>query len=187
MRLIIFFALFSTWMLSGICSQHLEWAIELNQEMDPHVFAMQRNLEFVHEHPYLRGFYLFKSKPSQDQYKLQSTLASDPQVVWSERQIPRKHHHRHLLAGRYGDPAYSRQWHLHDPPHQSLGVSVQADKAWAKGVTGRGINIAIVDDGVEMRHPDLNNNIDTQKSWNFNHNKADTTPATYDGHGKYSK
>lgn len=165
-------------------SENIYWAIELNHETtDPHVFAMEHHLEFVHNHTFLKGIFLFKSKQSQDQYQLESRLASDPQVAWSQRQIPRKQHKRTLLAGRYGDPAYARQWHLHDPPHAGNGVSIKADKAWSKGVTGRGITIAIVDDGVEMNHPDLKGNIDRQKSWNFNYNKADTTPASYNGHG----
>lgn len=178
---------FLLYLLSTVlCATHLQWAIQLDHDVDPHVFAMEHKLHYDKAHPTLKGIYLFNSTADHDQYALEASLASNPQVEWSERQIPRKQHTRsaHLMMGRYGDPAYARQWHLHDPPHQGDGVSVKANEAWAKGYTGRGITIAIVDDGVQWRHPDLKVNLDRQKSWDFNHNRPDTTPNSYDGHGK---
>ena len=50
-----------------------------------------------------------------------------------------------------GDPDFVYQWH-----HQQL----RSQEAWALGVTGRGIRIAIHDDLVDHRHPELLPNID---------------------------
>lgn len=36
---------------------------------------------------------------------------------------------------------------------------VKAPEAWAQGVTGRGVTVAVIDSGVDITHPDLRNNI----------------------------
>ncbi len=92
------------------------------------------------------------------------------------------------------DPFYSQQWHLHAPP--SAGIN--APGAWDIA-TGKGINIAIVDDGVQTKHPDLNPNlfvnpndpvdgvdndgnglIDDVNGWDFISNDNDPNPALAD-------
>ena len=52
------------------------------------------------------------------------------------------------LQRNVNDPLYPRQWHLNG----SIDIGLRA--AWDY-VTGKGINITIVDDGLDVRHPDL--------------------------------
>ena len=82
------------------------------------------------------------------------------------RSIPRKQFKR--------DPLYSMQWHLHGSKY---GVETIPSKS------GSGVNIAIVDDGLEHTHPDLSQNYRPALSWDFNDNDADPTPNYNDGHG----
>ena len=68
--------------------------------------------------------------------------------------------HRKFAATN--DPLLSRQWHLNNPGHHRAtpGEDVKAFEAW--GITAGGkrkIVIAIVDDGVDIDHPDLQANI----------------------------
>lgn len=49
-------------------------------------------------------------------------------------------------AGFPNDPLFGRQWGLQQ---------IHAPGAWARGVRGRGVTIAIVDSGVDFGHPDL--------------------------------
>jgi subtilisin family serine protease len=44
----------------------------------------------------------------------------------------------------------SREWNLN---------AINAPEAWAKGYTGQGVTVAIVDTGVDLDHPDLVNNL----------------------------
>ncbi len=77
---------------------------------------------------------------------------------------------------RFGtdDPLYAMQWHSHGNPHGVLTTDQYS---------GLGVNIAIVDDGVEFHHPDLLNNYQSALSWNYNDNNADPTPNNGAGHG----
>jgi serine protease len=49
-------------------------------------------------------------------------------------------------SGSPNDPLFDRQWGL---------TQIHAPQAWAAGATGSGTTIAIVDTGVDLRHPDL--------------------------------
>lgn len=47
---------------------------------------------------------------------------------------------------------------------------------WAGDITGRGVTIAIMDDGVEWTNPDIRDNFNAIGSWDFNDNDNDPMP-----------
>lgn len=58
------------------------------------------------------------------------------------------------------------------------------ERAWAEGITGRGVNIAVVDDGIQYDHPDLKDNYRRQLSYDFNYGDDNPYPdAASDDHG----
>jgi subtilisin-like proprotein convertase family protein/subtilisin family serine protease len=74
------------------------------------------------------------------------------------------------------DPLFPLQWHL-DNSGQCFGLDsgdISAVEAWEMSL-GEGISIAVVDDGVDLLHPDLREN--TVSSWHFDYvdNESDTT------------
>lgn len=68
------------------------------------------------------------------------------------------------------DPLFYSQWHL-----QMVKATDDAD--------GSGVQIAIVDDGVQHVHEDLKQNYNGQLSWDFNDRDFDPSPSSEDGHG----
>lgn len=54
------------------------------------------------------------------------------------------------------DPDFSKQWGLYNSDYADIDISICS--AW-NYATGRGIKIAIVDEGIDMSHPDLAPNI----------------------------
>ena len=73
------------------------------------------------------------------------------------------------------DPLRSHQWNLHNTgqaafalaggvPGEDLGMV----KTLAEGPTGRGVEIAVVDSGLEICHPDLRGSVAPGSSHNFN-------------------
>lgn len=59
---------------------------------------------------------------------------------------------KQVLQRSVNDPLYPKQWHL-----SNEGVNIGMKNAW-DSATGKGINMAIVDDGLEIGHEDLSAN-----------------------------
>ena len=88
------------------------------------------------------------------------------------------------------DPFYSNAWHLKNTgPTKAVsafsnysavaGIDANVENVHkaGKGCTGKGITIAIVDSGMEIGHEDLRDNVLLGKSWNFDYNTNDPSPA----------
>ena len=54
------------------------------------------------------------------------------------------------------DSLYACQWHLDQPSGEDINVK----PVWEEGITGEGINIAVVDTGMDWTHEDLVDNVD---------------------------
>jgi subtilisin-like proprotein convertase family protein len=84
------------------------------------------------------------------------------------------------------DPAFSSQWHLRNVGQFGgvAGEDANLEPAWAFGSTGNGVQIAIVDDGLETAHPDFASKYDAAGSFDFNDNDPDPNPeSSFDRHG----
>lgn len=70
------------------------------------------------------------------------------------------------------DPLWDDMWYLNRGRGLHMGVS----EAWRQGVTGSGVAVTILDDGIEKDHPDLIRNYDPLSSTDINDNDADPNP-----------
>jgi subtilisin-like proprotein convertase family protein len=79
-------------------------------------------------------------------------------------------------------PSY--QWNLRNTGELGglAGVDINVTNAWDQW-KGNGVAIAIVDDGIDLTHPDLAFNVDTALDIDFNGADADPTPGVGDDHG----
>lgn len=134
------------------------WSVELPSEVDPHVFALEHQVKYVKT---VFGYSVFESD-----HRTNNLFFATKGL---HKDVKRRQKKRY--ASRYSDPLFPRQWHLH-----TLGID-------GVNETGRGVTIAIVDDGLEVRHPDLSSNVQLDLSYDYNHHKADPTPSHRDGHG----
>ncbi|GAA6016514.1 hypothetical protein JCM10207_002823 [Rhodosporidiobolus poonsookiae] len=66
------------------------------------------------------------------------------------------------------DPLWSKQWHLVNEVMQENSINVTG--VWDQGVVGTGVNVAIVDDGLDMHSDDLAANFHADGSWDYNDN-----------------
>ncbi len=74
------------------------------------------------------------------------------------------------------------QWHLQN----NIGGTIDSDvvPAWAKGWTGSGVVIGVLDDCLQKSHPDLSPNFSSSNSWDFGQGDADPSPVNgTDMHG----
>jgi subtilisin family serine protease len=87
-----------------------------------------------------------------------------------------------FFAHNVANPGY--QWHLQNTGQNNgtAGMDVNVVNAW-DSYKGTGIRIAIVDDGLEVTHPDLSANVDLVNDYDFNGLDDDPSPGTDDFHG----
>ena len=76
------------------------------------------------------------------------------------------------------------QWHLRNTGGRGgvAGVDLNVTAAW-DNFRGAGVRIGILDDGLDLLHPDLLPNVDTVNDRDFNDNDNDPSPASGDIHG----
>jgi subtilisin family serine protease len=90
--------------------------------------------------------------PAATQAAQLSALARDPRVAWAQ---PVKLFHGMEQAGPAADPLYPLQpdggvWHLAELHRAS---------------TGRGVRVAVIDSGIDARHPDLAGQLETRENF----------------------
>lgn len=87
------------------------------------------------------------------------------------------------------DPFYANSWHLKNTGATQVvsafdnfgvaGIDANVERVHqaGKGCTGKGVIIAINDSAMEILHEDLSANVLAAKSWNFDTNSEDPSPA----------
>ena len=61
------------------------------------------------------------------------------------------------------DSLYGCQWHLNN----RRGEDINVEAVWEDGITGNGVNVAVVDDGMDHRHEDLRENVDESRNHDY--------------------
>ena len=64
-----------------------------------------------------------------------------------------------------GDPLYVCQWHLKN--EKISGEDINVEPVWAESINGTGVNVAVVDDGMDHYHEDLSANVDTSRNYDY--------------------
>ncbi|XP_055326516.1 furin-like protease 1 [Sitodiplosis mosellana] len=120
----------------------------------------------------------------------QGRLSVDDRVQWSKQQRIKSRKKRDFLSFhepkipayptvmmgknriQTTDPKWPQMWYL----HRGNGLDMNVIPAWKEGVTGKGIVVTILDDGLESDHPDLLDNFDPKASYDVNSHDDDPMP-----------
>ncbi|XP_004567097.1 proprotein convertase subtilisin/kexin type 7 [Maylandia zebra] len=181
---------------SPSCSPGQSWAVRLHiglnhKEEDGEHGAV--HMDFIankvaeqaglHNHGqigHLEGHYLLCStKPGagsvgrikRQTLRPEDVLAGHPHVMWysQERVLSRS---KRSMA--FNDPNYPKQWHLHNDV--SKGMDINVTGVWERNITGQGVTVVVVDDGVEHTHQDIQPNYSPEGSYDLNSNDPDPMP-----------
>lgn len=76
------------------------------------------------------------------------------------------------------DPIFAEQWHLVNT--LSPGNDVNVKNVWYGGNRGKGITVAVIDDGLDTESEDLAANFNAAGLWDFNDNTALPNPRLFD-------
>ncbi|XP_055968765.1 proprotein convertase subtilisin/kexin type 4 [Sorex fumeus] len=97
-------------------------------------------------------------------------LKKDPKVQWFEQQKLQRRVKRSLVVPK--DPWFRKQWYMNNQVKPDLNILY----VWSQGLTGQGIVVSVLDDGIEKDHPDLGANYDPLASYDFNDDDPDPQP-----------
>lgn len=129
----------------------------------------------------LAGHFVFEAGEPGGALLLAEALRAQPGVLSAEPQLAKQQAKRFVP----NDPLFPNQWHLRNVGQGggTSGVDVNVIGAW-DAFRGTGILIGIVDDGLQVTHPDLAPAANTAIDWDFNENDDDPSPDPYwDDHG----
>ncbi|XP_021341461.1 proprotein convertase subtilisin/kexin type 7-like [Mizuhopecten yessoensis] len=105
------------------------------------------------------------------QVNLEKKFDSHENIVWYSRQ---KIVSRQKRRATFEDPLYKEQWHLKNHIYWAMDINVTG--VWNRNVTGKGVTVAVVDDGLEWTNPDLQDNYNAAGSWDLNSDDPDPMP-----------
>jgi len=156
------------------------WVIVLQPGEDPDTLAVQLGYENLGQIANLPDTYLFRAASGgQAAGAVAATLDANAQVVRFEQQFAYRQSKRDPNDDPINDPLGTHaQWHLGYADLPSYWVNLNVRPAWTNGFTGSGVQIAIVDDGLQHTHPDLQPNYNATGSRDLNGNDFDPSPYT---------
>ncbi|KAK9307456.1 hypothetical protein QLX08_002254 [Tetragonisca angustula] len=119
-------------------------------------------------------------RSAEPHFGVQGRLAEDRRVRRAEQQRVKSRTKRDLIIKRgpstpravLNDEMWPQMWYL----NRGKGLDMNVQEAWAEGITGRGVVVTILDDGLEKNHPDLYKNYDPQASYDVNNHDEDPMP-----------
>lgn len=97
---------------------------------------------------------------------------NNPCVQYSNQEILRPRQKRKKV--HFTDPLYNSQWHLKN--YQPGEYDINVLDVWESGITGRGVTVCVIDDGLEWKHPDLRDNYNPAGSYDLNADDPDPSP-----------
>ncbi|XP_078055095.1 proprotein convertase subtilisin/kexin type 7-like isoform X2 [Mustelus asterias] len=130
----------------------------------------------------LVGHYLFALPPHRRSHRdledaggiresINAVFAQHNNVRWHAEQKLLKRSKRGL---HFNDPKYPFQWHLHN--RRKRGMDINVTGVWERNVTGEGVTVVVVDDGVEYTVQDIQANYSPEGSYDLNSNDPDPMP-----------
>lgn len=124
---------------------------------------------FVHKHFFSNDF--LNSTGNAFKGRITDRLNVHPEIEWVKHEAIRMRKKRAL---EFKDQFFPSQWHLVNLKFVNHDINVTG--VWELNVTGRGIVVSVIDDGVEWTNPDLLDNYSSDGSWDLNSNDGDPTP-----------
>ncbi|KAG8430701.1 hypothetical protein GDO86_020116, partial [Hymenochirus boettgeri] len=78
----------------------------------------------------------------------------------------------------FNDPLWNQQWYLQDTRANSSlpKLDLHVIPVWKRGLTGKGVVVTVLDDGLEWNHTDILANYDPDASYDFNDDDNDPFP-----------
>lgn len=158
--------------------------IRMPMGMSPEEAARKSGLELVEVPEYAPGFAVFRAIDPLAAWEISERLRAQGTWPLVEVQLAQQKHLRTLP----NDPLFSSQWHLKFQNQSKVvaGTDINVESVWnfgGTGLRGSGVRVGIVDDGMQVNHPDLMANVDTVNDYDWNGGDDDPSPQSGNPHG----
>uniref|UniRef100_A0A2K5YTY2 Neuroendocrine convertase 1 n=1 Tax=Mandrillus leucophaeus TaxID=9568 RepID=A0A2K5YTY2_MANLE len=186
------FALFCAWcaLNSAKAKRQFvnEWAAEIPGGAEAaSAIAEELGYDLLGQIGSLENHYLFKHKnhprrSRRSAFHITKRLSDDDRVIWAEQQYEKERTKRSAIKDSaqnlFNDPMWNQQWYLQDTRMTAAlpKLDLHVIPVWQKGITGKGVVITVLDDGLEWNHTDIYANYDPEASYDFNDNDHDPFP-----------
>jgi subtilisin-like proprotein convertase family protein len=155
--------------------------VHLKKGADPAVVAAAARALSFRAMPLREDHYIFQVAPELTLQTVEKLRAN--QAVISAEPILARQRVRKALPN---DPLFTNEWHLLNRGINGgrAGIDLHLTNTW-NNYRGKGVAIAIVDDGIDTTHPDLAAHIDPSLGYDWNEHDSDPTahPLGGDYHG----
>jgi len=162
------------------------WAVQLDPPKKSTADRIAKKHGFVNMGKIgnIKGHYHFKHAEIGERKKREATHKTDLLQAEDEVKVAvqQKILERVKRDDIPNDPYFKDMWYLLNTGQASgpAGVDMNVVPVWKNNITGRGIVIAVLDDGLDWTHPDLEGNYDAQASYDLNDNDNDPMPRDSD-------
>ncbi|MBI2946047.1 MAG: S8 family serine peptidase [Verrucomicrobia bacterium] len=151
--------------------------LRLADGLDSIALAQKAGGSVVRSVDYAPGYFIVEAGEAADALRLTAVLRQTDGVLTADPILGRKLSKKILPNDRY----FPDQWFLLNTGQSrgKPGIDLNVVSAWEK-YHGRGVNIAIVDDGLQLAHPDLAPNIQSNLHHDYRDNDNDANPGGND-------
>ncbi|GAB1605210.1 proprotein convertase subtilisin/kexin type 4-like isoform X1 [Argonauta hians] len=168
-----------------------EWAIHIPGGIKvAKKVSRSHGFEIKQEIPPLPDHYLISKLKSPRRSRrsaehLTKRLSNDKRILWFERQHLKQRAKRGLRPRRlqrlykkdaFTDTLWNEEWYLRNTISKRDSAGLNVIPCWAQNITGNGVKVTIVDDGLEWKHDDLRENYDPNASSDMNDHDNDPSP-----------
>ncbi|XP_061449243.1 proprotein convertase subtilisin/kexin type 7 [Rhineura floridana] len=181
------------------CRGELMWAVHLTvpkgtpsseEELDWRAdkLAKEAGLVNIGRIGELKGHYLFGYQPASHVEPGLEAIQQSAEEVFAQHDSVRWHGQQQLLKRskrslRFNDPKFPQQWHLNN--RKNPGMDINVTGVWERNVTGQGVTVVVVDDGVEHTIKDIQPNYSPEGSYDLNSNDPDPMPHPDEENGNH--
>ncbi|HEV8541461.1 MAG TPA: S8 family serine peptidase, partial [Verrucomicrobiae bacterium] len=156
--------------------------VELNAGADPKKVGETVSVESLRLINAERRWYIFQVKEPALVLSVVEKLRAHADIASAEPILAKRKVRKFVPS----DPLLPTEWHLNNTGANGAlaGVDLHVTNTWAQ-YRGKGVVIAIIDDGLDTSHPDLAPHIDPALGYDWNDGDTDPTahPAKGDFHG----
>uniref|UniRef100_A0A3Q1HN98 Neuroendocrine convertase 2 n=1 Tax=Anabas testudineus TaxID=64144 RepID=A0A3Q1HN98_ANATE len=166
----------------GVLTDHLLVQFHEGAQDEAHELATQHGFQSARKLSFGEGLFHFypqdtSKRRSKRSVRSRQRLQKDRRVknVFEQEGFSRqKRGYRNIndIEVNMSDPLFTKQWYLINTGQAdgTPGLDLNVAEAWQLGYTGKGVTIAIMDDGIDYLHPDLSSNYNADASYDFSSN-----------------